>query len=71
MTSKHQSEYWQNLNEDMAEFRAAHRLESKSAYNYVPARLITLPGLVLYELERRGMIESNGGHSYRPKIKAR
>ena len=71
MSSKHSSEYWRNLNEDMAEFRAAHRLETRSRFAFVPARLITLPGLVLYELERRHMIESNGQHGYRATRKGR
>lgn len=71
MSSKPNSEYWRNLNEDMAEFRVAHRAESKSMFGFVPGRLITLPGLVLYELERRHLIESDGCHNYRPTGKGR
>lgn len=72
MTSSNpNSEYWRNLNEDMAEFRAAHKIEARTRFHFVPGRLITLPGLVLYELEKRRMIESDGCHNYRPTGKGR
>lgn len=60
------SEYWKNLREDYEEFKVSHRQETRSRFTFVDGRLITLPGLVLYELEKRRYIESNGGHGYRP-----
>lgn len=68
MSEERRREYWRAMKEDMAEFRAAHKIESKGrSSEFVPARLITLPGLVLYELERVDWIETDGLFGYLPK----
>lgn len=62
------AEYWRGLKEDYREFLAAHKIEAKGRpWKFVPARLLTLPGLVLYDLEKKGWIESDGAFGYRPK----
>lgn len=67
MTDEQRRQYWRDMKEDMAEFRVAHRAESKGRNRkFVPARLITLPGMVLRDLEKVGWIESDGCFRYRP-----
>ncbi len=66
MSEEQKRRYWLDLQEDYAEFKVSHRQEAKSKFTFVDARLITLPGLVLYDLERKRFIESNGSHGYRP-----
>ena len=66
--AKARAQYLRDLKEDYREFLVAHKLESKGRpRKFVPARLITLPGLVLKDLENKGWIESNGYFCYRPK----
>lgn len=56
------------LREDLVEFKAAHIAETRgSRTKFVEARLIPLPGLVLTDLSRAGMIDWDGGTAFRPK----
>jgi len=58
--------YWSNLMEDYDEFKAAYRIEAgKSRTVFVPASLITLPGLAFYDLVKYRFIETDGV-GYRP-----
>lgn len=66
---KFNSPYWQALNEDYEEFKVSHRQTARNRWQFVPGRLISLPGLVLYELEQKGMIECDGHRQYRPRRK--
>ena len=59
--------FWRDLCEDYEEFKEAHRIETRNRWRFVAGRLITWPGLVLYELERRQFIESDGLYGYRPR----
>lgn len=67
MTEEQRRQYWRDMKEDMAEFRIAHRAESGGKNSaFVPARLITLPGMVLRDLEKVGWIEGDGYFGYLP-----
>lgn len=60
-------QYWRDLEEDYQEFMVSHRTESRGrAWEYVPGRMITLPGPVLLELVKVGWIESDGMDGFRP-----
>lgn len=53
--------------EEYQEFLQAYRAEKRNyPSGFVPARVLPLTGLMLYELERAGYITQDGRFSYRP-----
>lgn len=60
-------QYWLDLEEDFREFLVSHRIESKGRTSeFVPGRMITLPGLVLWNLVKAGWIEDDCMGGFRP-----
>ena len=53
--------------QDMADFMEAWSQErARWPGGAVPGRMLTVTGLILFELERAGRIESDGNGNYRP-----
>lgn len=58
----------QILREELEDFRVGYREERRNyPSGWVPGRVIRVTGLMLYELEKNGMIESNGRGEYRER----
>lgn len=66
-TAEQKREYERGIREDYLEFLEAHKAEAKGQrWKYVQARLLTLTGDSLRDLEKRKLIESDGYYAYRP-----
>lgn len=56
----------QILREELAEFKASYQAERANyPVGWVPGRKLFVTGLMLFELEKAGMIQGNGCGEYR------